>query len=58
MHALPMEFSADTHLLKLKHLQNKLLCTSDKSTRCTLVRELRMAFQVPYIYDYITKLCK
>jgi hypothetical protein len=25
--------------------------------RLTLIRELRMAFQVPYIYDYITKLC-
>jgi hypothetical protein len=25
--------------------------------RLTLIREMHVAFQVPYIYDYITKLC-
>jgi hypothetical protein len=52
------EFAADTHLLKLQSLQNKVLRTSGKFLRRTPVRELYMAFQVPYIYDYITKLCR
>jgi hypothetical protein len=52
------EFSADMHLLKLQCLQNKVLRTTGKFPRCTSVRELHMSFQVPYIYDYITKLCR
>jgi hypothetical protein len=52
------EFGADTHLLKLKHLQNKFLRTNGKFSRCTLVHELRVAFQVPHIYDHINKLCR
>jgi hypothetical protein len=42
----------------LQRLQNKVLCTIGKFPRCTPVRELHMAFQVPYVYDYITKLCR
>jgi hypothetical protein len=49
--------STDTHLLKLQRLQDKVLHTSGKFPRCTLVYKLHMAFQVPYIHDYITKLC-
>jgi hypothetical protein len=49
------EFVADTHLLKLQCLQNKVLCIIGKFPRWTLVHELHMAFQVLYIYDYITK---
>jgi predicted protein tyrosine phosphatase len=52
------EFAADTHLLKLHHLQNKVLCTTGEFPRCTPVRELCMAFQVLYTYDYIIKLCR
>jgi hypothetical protein len=52
------EFVADTRLLKLQRLQIKVLCTIGKFPRCTLVRELHVAFQVLYIYDYITKLCR
>jgi hypothetical protein len=43
-------------LLKLQRLQNKDLPTIGKFPRCTLVHQLHMAFKVPYIYDYITKL--
>jgi hypothetical protein len=50
------EYAADTHLLKLQHLQNKFLRKIRKFSRRTPVRELHMAFKVPYIYDYITKL--
>jgi hypothetical protein len=51
------EFAANTHLLKLQGLQKKVLSTIGNFRRCTLVRELRKAFNVPYIYNYITKLC-
>jgi hypothetical protein len=51
-----LEFAADTHLLNLQRLQNKVLHTIGTFLKCTLVHELDMAFQVPYIYDYITKL--
>jgi hypothetical protein len=50
------EFAADTHLLKLQRLRNKVLRTIGKFPSGTPVRELHSAFQVPYIYDYITKL--
>jgi hypothetical protein len=50
------EFAADTDLLKLQPLKNKVLRTSGKFSRLTPVPELHMAFQVPYIYDYIMQL--
>jgi hypothetical protein len=49
-------FAANTHLLKLQRLQNKFLRTIDNFPRRTPVRELHKAFNIPYIYDYITKL--
>jgi hypothetical protein len=52
------ELAADTYILTWQRLQNKVLRTTGKYPRCTAVRELHMAFQVPYIYDYITKLCR
>jgi hypothetical protein len=50
------EFAANTHLLKLQRLQNKVLRTIDNFARRTPVRELHKAFNIPYIYDYIKKL--
>jgi hypothetical protein len=44
------------HLLKLQHLQNKVLHTIDKFPRFTPVRQLCMTFQV--LYDYIPKSCR
>jgi hypothetical protein len=52
------EFAADNHLMKLQDLQNKVLRTTGNFPRCTPVHDLHMAFELPYIYDYITKLCK
>jgi hypothetical protein len=52
------EFAADTHLMKLQHLQNKVLRTIGKLPKSTPIRELHMAFKIPYVYDYITKLCR
>jgi hypothetical protein len=55
---LAWELAADTYLLKLHHLQNKVLCTIGNFPRCTPVRDLHAAFNLPYVYDYRTKLCR
>jgi hypothetical protein len=52
------EFVADTRLLKLQRLQNKVLRTIGNFSRHTPVCELHKALSIPYIYDYITKLCR
>jgi methionine synthase II (cobalamin-independent) len=52
------DFAADTHLMKLQRLQNKVLCTIGNFPRHTQVRKLHKAFSIPYIYDYITKLSR
>jgi hypothetical protein len=53
-----LEFAADGHPLISQRLQNVVLRTTGKFPKCTPVRELHMAFQVPYIYDYVAKLCR
>jgi hypothetical protein len=52
------EFVAETHLLKLERLQNRVLRTNGNFPRNTSVRAMHVAFQVPYAYDYITTLCR
>jgi hypothetical protein len=52
------EIAADTYVLKLQRLQNKFLRTTGNFPRCTPVRDLHTTFSLPYVYDYITKLCK
>jgi hypothetical protein len=52
------EFAVDTHLLKLQRLQNKVVSPIGNFPRRTPVRELHKAFNIPYIYDYITKFCR
>jgi hypothetical protein len=52
------EFAAESHLLKLQRLQNKVLRTIGSFPRSTSVRDMYVAFQIPYVYDYITKLCR
>jgi hypothetical protein len=52
------EFAADTRLIKLQRLQNKVLHTTDNFPRRTPVREMHMAFHLPYVYDCMTKLCR
>jgi hypothetical protein len=51
------EFAAETDVLKLQRLQNKVLRTIGKLSRLMPVRDLHMTFQIPYFYDYITKTC-
>jgi hypothetical protein len=52
------ELAADTYLLKLQRLQNKVLRTTGNSPRGTTVRDLHMAFNLPFVYHYVTKLCR
>jgi hypothetical protein len=40
------EFAADTHILKLQRLQNKVLRTTDHFPRRTPVRDLHVAFKI------------
>jgi hypothetical protein len=49
------EFAEETHLLNLQRLQNKVFRAIGKLPRRTPVRDLHMAFQIPYVFDYITK---
>jgi hypothetical protein len=52
------ELAAESHLLKLQRLQNKVLRTIGRFPRRTSVRDMLVAFQIPYVYDYITKSCR
>jgi hypothetical protein len=52
------EFAADKYPPKLQRLQNKALRTIGNYPRSTSVRDLHLAFQIPFVYDYITKLCR
>jgi hypothetical protein len=48
----------NTHLMELQRLQNKVLRTIGNYRRRTRVHDLHLAFHIPYVYDYITKLCR
>jgi hypothetical protein len=52
------EFVADSHLLKLQPLQNKALRTTVNLKRSTMTGDLHVEFKIPYIYDFVTKLCR
>jgi hypothetical protein len=52
------ELAAGTYLLKLQLLQNKVLRTIVHFPRCKPVGDLHTADNLPYVYAYITKLCK
>jgi hypothetical protein len=42
-------YAADAHLLKFQRLQNRVLRATGYLDRCTPVRELHVAFKIPYI---------
>jgi hypothetical protein len=50
------KLAADTYLLKLQRMQNEVLYTIGNFPRCTPARDLHTSFNLPYVYDYITKL--
>jgi hypothetical protein len=51
------ELAADIYLLKLQSMQSKVLRTIGNFPRCSPVRDLHRAFNVPYVYnyEYVTK---
>jgi hypothetical protein len=48
------KFAVETYLLKLQRLQNKVLRNIGSFPRRKSVRDMHMAFQIPYVYDYVT----
>jgi hypothetical protein len=54
------EHAADAHLFKLKRLQNRVIRATGTLDRRTPVLEMHVlvAFNISYVYDYITKLCR
>jgi hypothetical protein len=52
------ELAAHIYLLKLQCLQHKVFRTTGNFPKCTPVRDLHTAFNLPYVYDYIRKLCR
>jgi hypothetical protein len=52
------EVAAESHLLKLQRLQNKVPRTIGTFPRRTSVRDMHVAFQISYVYDFITKTCR
>jgi hypothetical protein len=52
------EFATDTHLMKLQRMQNKVLRTIGDFPRRIPVRDLHVAFQISFVYDYVIKLCR
>jgi hypothetical protein len=52
------ELAADTYLLKLQRLKDEVLRTTGNFSKCTQARDFHTAFNLPYAYDYKTKLCR
>jgi hypothetical protein len=58
-HACPAwKFASDTYLLKLQRLQIQVLRTIGNFPRRAPIRELHVAFKIPYVYGFVTKLCR
>jgi hypothetical protein len=58
-HTFPAwDFAADTYLLELERLQNKSFRTIGNFSSHMSTRELRVAFKISYVYDFITQLCR
>jgi hypothetical protein len=52
------ELAAGRHLLKLQRLQNKVFRITGGLPRRTSTRYMHRTFQIPYVYDFITKSCR
>jgi hypothetical protein len=50
------EFAADTLLIKLQRLENKVHRSTGNFLRPTPVCEMQMGFHLPYVHDYMTKI--
>jgi hypothetical protein len=51
------EFAADTHLIKLQGLENKVQRSTGNFPSRTPILEMQMDFHLPYVHYYMTKLC-
>jgi hypothetical protein len=52
------ELAVETYRIKLERLKNKFSRTIENFPRCTPVRDLHTAFNLPYAYDYTSQLCR
>jgi hypothetical protein len=52
------EFAADSYLLKLKRLQNRVLQAIGNLPSHTPIRDFHRSFKITYLHDYVTQLCK
>jgi hypothetical protein len=52
------EIATESHLFKLQRLQIRVLLTIGCIPRRTSVHDMHEAFQIPYVYDYVTKVCR
>jgi hypothetical protein len=52
------EYEADAHLLKSQRLQDRVHRAIGNFDRLTPARELQVVFKIPYVYDYVSKLCR
>jgi hypothetical protein len=52
------ELAAEIYLSKLQRMQRKVLRTIGNFPRRTPVRDLHTVFNIPYVYNYVTKLCR
>jgi hypothetical protein len=52
------EFAAESHLLKFQRLQKEVFRTIGNFPRRTSVCDMHVAFQILYVYNYITKSCR
>jgi hypothetical protein len=50
-----LEFAADTRLMKLRYLQNKIFRIIGKFPRNAPIRDMRISFQIPYAYGCICR---
>jgi hypothetical protein len=53
-----VEFVEHSQLLKFECLQNKVLHTTGNLPRPKPTCDLRVVFKIPYLHDFITKLCR
>jgi len=52
------EFALDTYLLRLQRLIIQALRIIGNFPRHTPIFELQVAFKIPYVYGFVTKLCR
>jgi hypothetical protein len=52
------KLEADTYLLQLQFLQNKVLRTTGNFPRCTLISNMHMDFNVRYVYSNTKKVSR